>query len=193
MDKIQNFIIIVLALIIFIMGVNNCNNELSASGEAVTKIDSFFVAGKSDTVFFPGKVRRFVDSFPVLVEIEIERETKDTINTYLTELQDSLISGTIKSKVKGQLIATEINYTPKFPKYITRVDTIRINKEITKPANNYGLYFGVIVGAGPSSLAASPSLMLKTKKDFVFTGGYDLINKAVTVGAFTPIRWPKPF
>ena len=189
----KDFVFIAVILILSFLYLRTCGLAKVEPGPEefiLIKTDTVKIEGKTDTLFFAGKVRRIVDSFPVFVEVKIDTATNDTVKTYFKEFSDSLLSGTIKSKVVGSLLSSELEYVPKFPKYITRTDTIKINTEKTKPVNNYGLYYGLVLGGSKTSFSAAPSLMLKTKQKLYFTFGYDLINKTVNLGAFSVIRSP---
>jgi hypothetical protein len=189
----KDFIFIAIILVLSFLYLRTCGPDKVEPGPEdfiLFKTDTVKTQGKTDTVFLSGKTRRIVDSFPVFVEVRVDEKTNDTVKTYFKEFSDSLISGSIKSEVVGLLLSSELQYVPKFPKYITRVDTVKILEQKTKPVNNYGLYYGVVLGGSKTSFSAAPSLMLKTPRKLYFTAGYDLINKTVNLGAFSVINSP---
>ena len=65
---------------------------------------------------------------------------------------------------------------------ITKYET----KTITQPKRNK-LLAGLILTGNKQYFGASPSLMLKTKKDNCFYTGYDLINGNISVGYFAKL------
>lgn len=69
----------------------------------------------------------------------------DSLFQYTQEYDDSLITGLLTADVKGELVGSSFTYTPKFPKYIYRVDTIKITetiKEVIERKRPYGLIIG---------------------------------------------------
>lgn len=98
---------------------------------------------------------------------------------YITDMSDSLIAGTISTTVKsdGALVDQGFTYVPKFPKYITKVDTFWIDKEttITIEEKDWGIYAGMMLSPY-QEFNMIGTLGLKTKKDMYFGVGYDPFN-----------------
>lgn len=182
-------IIAVLCFILF----RQCNKGPEViKGDEIIKTDTLrvYIPGKPDTVEIERTKIVYKDRAPEVITSTIDTATGDTIKNYLTEFSDSLIDATITSKVKGSLISTDFSFVPKFPKYITRVDTFKQSIETIKARNNYGLYVGAVLSGSSERFGVIPSVMLKTPKKLYFTAGYDLINKTYNVGAFTAVNWP---
>lgn len=102
--------------------------------------------------------------------------------TYVTDITDSLIAGTVHTVVEsdGTLVTQNLTYLPKFPKYITSVDTFWINKEktITIEEPDWGIYAGAMVSPY-MNLSVIGTLGLKTKKDMYFGIGYEPFRQNV--------------
>lgn len=175
----------------------SCNTKetpIKNGSEIIISTDTIktIIKGAPDTVFLEVEKIVYKDKKPTKIAEEIDTTpegTIDTVKTYLTEFSDSLINATIKSKVKGSLLSTELNFKPKFPRYITRTDTIKEKIETIKARNNYELSVGAVLGGSSDRFSFAPSLMLKTKKPFYLSLGYDIIIKTYNVGFYVPIRW----
>lgn len=102
--------------------------------------------------------------------------------TYVTAMNDSLINGTITTKVKntGELKAQDFTYVPKFPKYIVRTDSITITNTITNTITepDWGIYGGLMVSPY-KNLSLIATAGLKTKKDMYFGLGFDPFKQNV--------------
>jgi hypothetical protein len=175
------FIYLVAAIMGFLLGISfkGCGNNNDTS----THIDTVVMTKtRIDTVFFnttPTKTKGGT----------IKKDTSKTnldfpeINFYTQEYNDSLISGTLQSAVKGELLSTELTYVPKFPKYITRVDSVFTNVYQTTTEIKYKQPFGFIVGGGlglshngyPSAI---PQVGIQLKQHINLIYGYDLINQS---------------
>lgn len=175
----------------------SCNSKeapIKNGSEIILSTDTIktIIKGAPDTVFLQVEKIVYKDKEPTKIAEEIDTTPEgviDTVKTYLTQFSDSLINATIKSKVKGSLLSTELNFTPKFPRYITRTDTVKEKIETIKARNNYELSVGAVLGGSSGRFSFAPSLMLKTKKPFYLSLGYDLINKTYYLGGYAPIRW----
>jgi hypothetical protein len=143
-----------------------------------------FLPGKPDTVEIE-RVRvvykdREPDGFTASVDT-----TGDTVKTYITNFSDTLLEGAIvTARIKGELLSSSFTYKPLFPKYITRVDTVKESVVTVTERNKVEFYVGAVAGANATQFSFTPSLMLRTKKSLVFTLGYDLLNKTYNGGVF---------
>lgn len=180
-------IVVILAFIVF----RQCNSSVGDGGGVDLTPDTLYVPGKIDTVFFKRDsiVYRYLK--PDKAEEVVDAVTGDTSMLYETNIDDSLITAKIVSNVKGTLLSTNFNYTPKFPKFITRVDTFKINTPIPVPKEKWGLYIGAEIGGNATMFMLQPTLLVKTNKDLQVSAGYDLIHKTYHVGAYTQLKWPK--
>jgi hypothetical protein len=192
--KVYNFLILVVVILAFLL-LHQCNKNKSIgmADETVTKIDTLYKEGKIDTVFFPNKI--YVTDW---LKPEVIHDTSyvvtdgkiDTLNSFTTNYSDSAIDATIVSKVKGDLISSQISYIKKFPKFIYKTDTITINKETTITKNKWGIYAGAIVGGNKDVFSLQPSILIKTNKTLQFSVGYELIQKSYNIGVWTKIKNP---
>lgn len=134
----------------------------------------------------------FVDTVKYFVKVEIPIPVYDTttkLNTYTAIVEDSLISGSIVSKIDGVLVDQNFTYTPKFPKYIKIHDTTTITKTITKVLpNKRELYLGVFAGGNINTFNLTPVVSFKDKKDRMFSYGYNIIDNTHNVGFQTKIK-----
>jgi len=114
----------------------------------------------------------------------------DSVSKFTTVFNDSLALIEVSSMVKGELISSDLKFTPLFPKYITRVDTFKqevTNKVIIK---RWSLEGGVIFSASAERFGLSPTLLIRNKKNLGVSLGYDVINKTYNVGVFTKVKRP---
>ena len=195
-NKKELFYLVIIGVLAFFL-LRSCNTKetpIKNGSEIIISTDTIktIIKGAPDTVFLEVEKIVYKDKKPTKIDEEIDTTpegTIDTVKTYLTEFSDSLINATIKSKVKGSLLSTELNFKPKFPRYITRTDTIKEKIETIKARNNYELSVGAVLGGSSDRFSFAPSLMLKTKKPFYLSLGYDIIIKTYNVGFYVPIRW----
>jgi len=179
-DFILYAIISVLAFLLF----RGCNEEPE---------DRVVVKTKTVTKYLPGEPETtFVEVVKVIKEVapgEVEA-VNDSVSKFTTVFNDSLAKIEITSLVKGELISSDLKFTPLFPKYITRVDTLKevtTNEVIVK---RWSLEGGVIFSASAERFGVSPTLLIRNKKNLGVSLGYDVINKTYNVGLFTKIKRP---
>ena len=153
------------------------------------KIDTLYIKGKSDTVFHVDTLIKYKYLESTIIDVVHDTVFGDTIRTYKTSVDDTLLIADITTKVKGALLNTSLSYKPKFPKYITRVDTIQIkdSSTVTITKEKIKLY----LGANFNSNDVVPSIVLKNKEDVQFSLGYSVINKTYNFGLYTKV--PNPF
>jgi hypothetical protein len=197
--KNREYIMIVVIFLLAFFFFRKCSEEKSViqNTELNEKLrpDTVYLAGKEIPVPFPVPVIEYRDLIPdSIVSVELSDNMDlgimDTVRTYLTSFDDSLISGTIKSRVMGTLLSSSLDFEPKFPQYIERVDTIRITKPVAVDVPKWGLYGGAIIGGSSMMFNFQPAILIKTNKDLQFSIGYDLIHKTYNVGLFTKIKNP---
>lgn len=140
----------------------------------------------------------FYDSIlvPFYVEVDVEVPFYDTIrnlNTYENIFEDSLLTGTIFSTVDGVLVNQKFNYTPKFPKYILKTDSIIITNDITNTViiNKRRFYVGMEVGGNVNSFSVSPIISFIDKRYNLFSYRYDAINKTHNLGYQKQLKFRK--
>lgn len=192
LDKIKKEWYLWLAIILLaILLLNKC--EGSSTGDVgVTTLDSIvYVKGKPDTVYFT-KSYNIYKTLPSKVDtIRDTIDGKEVITShYTSNLDDSLITGKLTTVIEGGTLKyTDFSYAPKFPKYITKVDTVKEYKTTVVTSNKPSLYVGALVGGSATSFMLAPGLSVKVKNLIVSTN-YDLVNKQVLIGVNTKIKNP---
>ena len=92
-------------------------------------IDTVLIKGKLDTITFTDTVVTQIVKYKYIDTTE----HNTSLRVYTSEVEDSLLSGTIYTKLdlsSCNIIDQSIEYTAKFPKFITRIDTLKINEKI---------------------------------------------------------------
>ena len=101
---------------------------------------------------------------------------------YSPKHNDSLLEANFKVVVDGVLVEHNFNYIPKYPQYIYTRDTFRINTNTTKELNKTQLFLGLEVGGNSTQFNVSPKVSLKTKRDFIYSYRYGLLDKTHNIG-----------
>lgn len=182
----------IIILILLLLRTCNKPNESTGLDVIITTKDSIvYVPGKSDTLYFE-KIATKHRLKPTNVDSVKEFDNLPvTAYMYQTLINDSLIDGQILSRIEGsKLIYTDLSYTPKFPKYITRVDTLKEFKTTTveKTKNKWELYVGSNIGGSTENFVLAPGVLVRTNKNFSITLGYDLINKTYNIGYYQKLN-----
>lgn len=146
---------IIAGLLIYILYMHSCEQlncpEVTSTSDTVrvTRIDTLFfekvatnTKGKTPVVVGPA-----VNDSDV-VDTALVKNRCDSTYKYSQEYEDSLISGTLFANVRGTLLSSNLVYTPKFPKYINRTDSIIITNNNTIIQKIYERPYGFIVGGG---------------------------------------------
>ena len=90
----------------------------------------------------------------------------------------------LTSRVKGLLYNSDIEFKPKYPKFISRVDTlIKFNQE----KKRLKFFIGAEIGGNGKSFVIQPGIIIKTKTDNCFTFGYEFMQGTYNVGFFKPL------
>ena len=187
-----NTILIIAVVVLGFLYLRSCNKTINGDGQETDLTpDTLYIPGTTDTIELERKVYITKWLKPELeVGTIIDSLTNDTISLYKTEIDDSLLTGTITSKVKGELLSSSLSYSPKFPKYIFRTDTLQITQPVAVNKPKWGLYVGAIVGGNATSFTLEPTVLVKTNKNLQFSAGYGLINKTYNIGLYTKINNP---
>ncbi len=194
-----NVLLWIALVVLGVLYFKSCNkktqNSLHENPVVLNKIDTVYMKGKTDTVVFTKVKWKTKWLKPNIKDVIVDTTTNDTTHVYKTEVDDSLLTATITSKVKGELLSSKLVYTPKYPQYITRVDTLQISDStIVAPQcskDRWGLLFGGVATGNATSFEFTPTLTLKTNKSMYFSVGYGIINKTYSIGVHTAI--PNPF
>jgi hypothetical protein len=144
-------------------------------------IDTVLIKGKSDTITFTDTVVTQIVKYKYIDTTE----HNTSLRIYTSEVEDSLLSGTIYTKLdlsSCNIIDQNIKYTAKFPKFITRIDTLKINEKIVKEQIRNKVFIGLELGGNGNSFSAGPKISLNTKKDMLYNYRYDIILNTHNIG-----------
>lgn len=197
--------LIIAGLIAYIVFLQQCSRTGRDCPEIVSSVSDTLVTTHIDTVAFYDTIQRFVDvSIPVYHTID--SIVLDTIkigdssiavkyprNEYESEYSDSLIEGTIKITTDGYLVDQKLFYTPKFPQYITRVDSIIIDNTVTVSKERFGVYIGADIGGSADRFDFAPKLTLSDPKGYNYSYRYEVISKSHFFGVQVKIQPKKWF
>jgi len=148
-----------------------------------------------------------VDTIPFMVAVPYKVPVEVTVPKYVTyhdtitdtiyntyeynnPYEDTLIKGSIFSKVTtdGTLVAQELTYTPKFPKYIIKTDSVTLLKPEEKKIK---VFLGIDGGVSANYILLKPKVEFMTKQELKFEVGYDIINRGYHVGVSKKISLKK--
>lgn len=196
--SIMSLIIAVLAFLLLRQcnAVDNCEESENING-VTERIDSSFSVGKIDSIPFP--VKEFEtkwlkpDTVYLIAEIG-EDGAVDSIYEGRFEYSDTAIDAVITCKGKGQLLDAKLKYIKKFPMFLSRTDTLRIDKESIVVKDKWEVYAGGIIGGNVNSFQFQPALLVRVpKRDLQLSFGYELINQTYNLGVYTRIKLRNPF
>lgn len=128
----------------------------------VTKIDTVYI---EKTVYV---------ELPVPPPDTVYINDEETLR-YTTEHVDSLLRATITTWSKGEIVKQDFDYTPLFPKYITRTDSIFVDKTTTITRTRYPS--GIFIGAETSLMGDQIDLSPKVqwvRRDFAIGYRYGI-------------------
>tara|TARA_R110000751_G_scaffold307732_2_gene430843 strand:- start:285 stop:884 length:600 start_codon:yes stop_codon:yes gene_type:complete len=159
------------------------DNDLNLPGENIIlhTIDTVLIKGKSDTISFTDTIVTQIVKYKYIDTTE----HNTSLRIYTSEVEDSLISGTIYTKLElssCNIIDQNIKYIAKFPKFITRVDTIKIKEKIVKEQVPNKVFIGVEAGGNLNMFSIGPKISLKTKKDILYGYRYDMLQNTHNIG-----------
>lgn len=160
-----------------------------------TTIDTLKITHIDTTWFDSVRVRTITQ----IEKVQIFEYPEDSSKVYrfTTSVEDSLISGNIITGVKLKdstltLLSQYIDYTPLFPKYIHRVDSIIITKETwLEEPSRIRLAVGLNSVFSENFYGVGPSVELLIKEKVNVNAGYDIVNKGVTFGVHIPLTLRK--
>ena len=191
--------IVIVGLVLYILFLQQCgdNNGSIVESEVTTVQTDTIYKTRIDTVKFIETVERIVEVEivkPVKVEIEDDVWDELNINEYNNPYSDSLIDGTIYTKVNGLLLDQKLNYTPKFPQYILKIDTIMVSTIATtvqtlKPP--FTLDVGAEVGGNPEMFNISPKVGFTSRNGFSYSYRYGILDKTHNIGIMYKLKFSK--
>lgn len=184
----QNSIQLIIIFILGILVLYKCDSN-SNKGKQIEHYTDTITVTKThiDTSYFDSVITRTETEFNYVNVYEFDDSSK--VYRYVTDINDSLISGSIVTGVKVKdtnvtLLAQYIDYKPKFPKYIYRTDSIFTTiKDCTIVyENKLHLLLGgnINIGEKPSLV---PTLGLQFKNKTYIEAGYNFFDKSILVGA----------
>ena len=182
-------LLLTITVLAFIL-LRQCNSTTGTVDPIDLTPDTTYIQGPTDTVLFHDTVFEYKYLTSTITDVIHDTITGDTVRTYSTPVTDSLLEGKITTKVKGLILSTDFSYKPKFPKFITRTDTLKITEPVVVPKEKWGVYVGAELGGNATMFRLQPTLLVKTNKTLQFSVGYDLIHKTYNVGAYTKLKWP---
>ncbi len=160
--------VLTLALIICISRTPDTETVIETKVETrtVTEIDTVFV---TDTVY--------VD-MPVPEPDTVYINDQETLR-YTTFHSDSLIDATITTWSEGPVVNQTFSYTPNFPKYITRTDSVFVDRttEITRTRYPSGIFVGADIAVIADELDFSPKIQY-VRRDFSIGYRYGIVHNS---------------
>lgn len=170
--------IIIVGLFIYILFLSMCKSpSIDVEDDVIFRSSDTIV--KTDTV-----IREVLKTHykikPVNIHDTIIMTASEIalLDTFLFEVNDSVLEAKITALAEKQPLI-DFSYKVKhfeIQKQITIKDSI-----IREPLKNE-FYIGVFVGGGVDNFIFAPKVDFKTKKGFIYSGGYDLINKSILIG-----------
>ena len=178
--------LIIIALGAYILFLQQCGGSGGTCPEvsATVKVDTLKIKGKTDTVKITVEKPIYIKvNIPTPVTVTVPSDSGSiAVHEYSSEIKDSLLIGTITSRVDGTLIAQDFTYEPLFPKYITRTDTIVIDKHETSVVKRNYIGLGAEIGGSATSVNVSPKLSLITRKGYTYSYRYGLMDGSHNIG-----------
>ncbi len=140
---------IILGLVIYILYVHSCTKVNCPEIVTTTSIRQ---TTHIDTLSFPKIPTTTEGKKPIkhgtgISLVDTPKTKCDSLFQYTQEYEDSLIKGTLFADVRGELIGSKFTYTPKFPKYIFKTDSIFITNTIREEVERKRPY-GLLIGGG---------------------------------------------
>ncbi len=181
----RDFILLSIIAVLAFLLLRGCNNEPGGGGVVeVVKTDTLreYIKGEPETTFV-----EVVRTVREVVPGEAEA-VNDSVSKFTTVFNDSLALIEVSALVKGELISSDLKFTPLFPKYITRVDTFKqeVNNEVI--IKRWKVSAGAIFSGNAERFGLAPTLLIENKKNLGVSLGYDVINKTYNVGVFTLLK-----
>lgn len=186
---------IALVILIFLLLFRQCGSDKNFSSDKtiVVKSDTVYVKGNDilipfpDTVFITKVVTKNVK--PQIIYLKDSSQ----LVKYDTFIEDSLLTGNISTTIQlpnKSLIEQTFSYTPKFPKRILRVDTVKIETTIEITIRNErNILVGVGIGASKNNLSINLGGGFRDKQGRDYFYHFDMLQKSHNFGIQIPLRW----
>jgi hypothetical protein len=174
---------IILGLLIYILYVHSCTKVNCPEIVTTTSIRH---TSHIDTLLFPQIPTTTEGKKPIKHDggislVDTPKTKCDSLFKYTQEYEDSLIKGTLFADVRGELIGSKFTYTPKFPKYIIKTDSVFVNTTTIVKIPTYERTYGLIIGGG-MNVAHNQTFGFTVDVGVQFKQGFDIIYR------FDPIR-----
>ncbi len=101
-----------------------------------------------------------------------------SLDTFEFNINDSILDAKITALSKSQPL---INFSYKV-KHFEIKETIQIKDSLIVEKLKTQFFIGAMIGGNQNSFMFAPKFDVLSKGGFVYTGGYDLINKSLIVG-----------
>lgn len=176
----------IISLLVYILLLQECRPGGNIFGGSKTDtlkhtIDTVLIT-HIDTITLPPVVQVCTLKIPTPVQVHDTVYVNDSIivrslNEYTTDITDSLIEGRVLSRVDGVLVSQSLIYSPKFPKYITRTDTVLVKESVVINKKKNFIYVGGEIGGNSNSMNLSPAIGIGTVKGYMYDYRYGLVDK----------------
>lgn len=169
---------IILLLLLCVLYLQFCNKVVKTDIPVTVK-HPIEVKTKTvvDTVYLPKRVvieKIRIDTVPIIKQ--------DGTKVYTNTVEDSILTAKITAHVTGELNDLSLEYTPKFPKYINRTDSVFVVKTVEKPVIKRYFSIGFETGTNLQKFNFRPIVSYLDKKNNTFSLSYNLTDKSVDVG-----------
>jgi hypothetical protein len=192
MKNIKLTYIVIIGLLIYILFLQECSGPNKGIKGIDKTVDTLKHTTDTIRITYTDTITLPQDTHYVTLPITTPYYIYDTIYTggervidstsiYLNPYEDSLISGIVSSEIDGTLISQGFTYTPKFPKYILKTDTVTINTTTTVAKKKNKLFIGAEIGGNQNTFNVSPIIDLQTKKGYIYGYRYGLVDKTHSI------------
>lgn len=176
--------LIILGLFVYILFLSMCNSPKVGKQVVIERHTDTIV--EHDTVINE-VVRSHVKLQPVNIHdtVILTVDQIADLDTFKFEIRDSLMDANITAFCESQPL---IDFDYKIKHFeIKEVVTIKDSLITEEKKNEF--YFGAMIGGSQSTFVFAPKVDLKTKKGFIYTGGFDVINKNILLGVSKKISF----
>lgn len=101
-----------------------------------------------------------------------------SLDTFIYDIKDSILEAKITALSETKPL---INFSYKV-KHFEIKETIQIKDSLIVERKKTQFFIGAIIGGNQTSFMIAPKIDILSKNGFIYSGGYDLINKSIIVG-----------
>lgn len=194
----REFILYAVIAVLAFLQLRQCNSNIGPDEnpdgiDTVSVIhDTLYLPGVADTTPPPVRERIVYRDRPAEITASgVDSVSGDSIKTYTTQINDSLIDATITTDVYASGgVFTNFSYLAKFPQYIRVTDTLRITKEVTIKKRSWSLHAGGVIGGNTQAFSLQPVVLVQNRKGSLYGAGYDVIQKTYNLHAYFKVKNP---